>query len=422
MHEPNFKPNTIFCCDNLPILQKINAECIDLIYLDPPFNKKKKFSAPIGSSAEGAEFLDYFVMSDIKERWVLELQEDKPKLFGLLHGIKNAGSEYNYAYLTYMAMRLIECHRVLKQNGSIYLHCDPTMSHYLKLFMDVIFGENNFRNEIVWAYRTGGVSKQWFGRKHDVILYYSKTNNATFHMEKERSYSTDNKPPGFKGIEKFKDEFGRWYTMAAMRDVWEINAVGRSSKERTGYPTQKPLALLKRIIRASSNPGDLILDPFCGCATACVAAQALGRKWVGIDVAETAWQLTKERMAKEIPDELQDEKYNFRTDIPIMTHAHANQKKYVYVISSKSHPGKYKVGVATDTKRRLNSYQTSSPARDYEIVYEIETVYYAECEKYIHDKFQADHEWVEAGAEQIKSAINAFIKNPDVGNLFQYKK
>ena len=163
MNSPNFQPNTIFCCDNLPILQKINAECIDLIYLDPPFNKKKKFSAPLGSSAEGADFLDYFVMSDVKERWILELIEDNKNLFNLLKGINssNTRSKYNYAYLVYMAMRLIECHRVLKSNGSIYLHCDFTMSHYLKLVLDIIFGEKNFRNEIIWCYGLGGSSKRF---------------------------------------------------------------------------------------------------------------------------------------------------------------------------------------------------------------------------------------------------------------------
>ena len=416
MRKPNFKPNTIFCSDNLPILQKINSECVDLIYADPPFNKKKKFTAPIGSSADGAEFLDYFTMSDVKERWFFELQEGNPKLHSLLAGIESISrNKYNYAYLVYMGMRLLECKRVLKPTGSIYLHCDHTMAHYLKLAMDVIFGEKNFRNEIIWCYSTGGASRKRFAMKHDTILVYGKRGRTVFNTPRMPYTSAMSRDP--KHSHKFHRE-GK-----VMMDWWtDIKPINPLAKERTGYPTQKPLKLLRRIIAASSNPGDLVLDPFCGCATACVAAQALQRKWVGIDVSELAWRLMRERMQKEVPDELQDDKYNFRTDAPKITAAHPNRIKHIYVISCASFPGKYKVGQAGDVQRRLASYQTSSPKRDYAIVFSQKTEFYDECERHIHQKFNAEHEWVTADADKIVAEIKKFIKNPDAGILFQLTK
>ena len=170
--------------------------------------------------------------------------------------------------------------RILKSTGSIYLHCDPTASHYIKILMDAIFGHRNFRNEIIWGYRTGGVSKKHFPRKHDVILCYGVTKQTIHNPLQERIYYDK---PFFTTK---KDEEGRYYADVYLRDVWEdIPAVINVSKERMGYATQKPLALLERIIKASSNPGDLILDPFCGCATTLEAAEKLDRRWIGIDIA-----------------------------------------------------------------------------------------------------------------------------------------
>ncbi|MCY4302291.1 MAG: DNA methyltransferase, partial [Aestuariivita sp.] len=153
MTECNVPNRTIFCDDNLDVLREINSGCIDLIYLDPPFNKNKRFTAPIGSSAEGAEFDDIFREEDVKDEWLVTIKEDQPELYHYLNGIQGVGNSYNFAYLAYMAIRLLECHRLLKETGSIYFHCDPTMSHYLKTLMDCVFGEGNFRNEIVWCYR-----------------------------------------------------------------------------------------------------------------------------------------------------------------------------------------------------------------------------------------------------------------------------
>ena len=150
----NIKNRTILCRDNLEILRGINSNCIDLIYLDPPFNKNKTFTAPIGTSAEGAEFKDIFEEKDVKDEWLRAIEIKHPKIYSLIDGVRSVSNKYNWRYLSYMAIRLIECHRVLKVTGSLYLHCDPTMSHYLKLLMDCIFEEKNFRNEIIWKRKT----------------------------------------------------------------------------------------------------------------------------------------------------------------------------------------------------------------------------------------------------------------------------
>lgn len=177
----NVEPRTIFCHDNLGVLRGINPQCIDLIYLDPPFNKKKVFTAPLGSAAAGASFSDIFRREDIKTEWVHSIATENNELHNLLVGIQSFSNEYNYCYCVYMAIRLMECQRILVPTGSLYLHCDPTMSHYLKLVMDCVFGERNFRNEIIWGYRTGGASKRYFPRKHDIILHYGKS-GRTFHQ------------------------------------------------------------------------------------------------------------------------------------------------------------------------------------------------------------------------------------------------
>ena len=284
--------------------EHIADESVDLVYLDPPFNSNATynvlFKAPDGhgSQAQIEAFDDTWHWSETAEDAYWQVlrgaNTDAAKVLEAMRGF--LGENDMMAYLAMMAIRLIELHRVLKPTGSLYLHCDPTASHYIKVMMDGIFGHGNFLNEIVWGYRTGGVSKRWFGRKHDVLLLYAaKFGRHTFNLQKERSYSTSS-PPGFKGIKKFRDKNGRYYTMASMRDVWEINAVGRTSKERLGYPTQKPVALLERIISASSNEGDVVLDPFCGCGTTVHAAQKLDRRWIGIDVTHLAVSLIERRL------------------------------------------------------------------------------------------------------------------------------
>lgn len=199
----------------------------------------------------------------------------------------------------HLTPRLRELHRVLVPTGSLYLHCDPTMSHYAKVLLDAIFAEDRggFLNEIVWSYRTGGTSKRWFGRKHDTILLYVKDAAAhTFNAGKEKSYLQHKY--GFKNVEIFQEPApdSRFYTMVGQRDVWTIDALRGNQPEAVGYPTQKPLALMHRIVAASSNEGDLVLDPYCGCGTTLVAAQQLGRRWIGIDCASAAIELARQRL------------------------------------------------------------------------------------------------------------------------------
>ncbi len=299
----NIKNRTIFCHDNLEVLQGINSEVVDLIYLDPPFNKKKTFTAPIGSIAEGASFKDIFTLEDIKDEWVQSIKEDYFSIYSLLEAVKNieGKSSYNFCYLTYMAVRLIQCHRVLKHTGSLYLHCDPTMSHYLKILLDCIFDERNFRNEIVWHYPSMSRCNKDFPRKHDIILRYTKTNTWTFNSKdilipySQSSINRAKYKGGFNkdGNANYLKEGGKIPDTA-----WEIPHL--KGNERTGYPTQKPIALLERILKASSNKGDVILDPFCGCATTCVTAEKLDRKWIGIDISHKAYVVAKDRLNIEI--------------------------------------------------------------------------------------------------------------------------
>ncbi|MCY4524883.1 MAG: DNA methyltransferase, partial [Halobacteriovoraceae bacterium] len=209
MLQSTLKNRTVFCRDNLDILQNIDSNTIDLIYLDPPFNKNKVFTAPIGSSAEGASFKDIFRQEDIKDEWLQTIKEDNIELYNFLNGVKNISSNkhhlYNYCYLAYMAIRLMEMQRILKDTGSIYFHCDPTMSHYIKLLMDIIFGEKNFRNEIIWCYKGASEAKKSFPKKHDIIFYYSKSEQANFNFDSIRiPYKSNNiKPAKWKdGIHK----------------------------------------------------------------------------------------------------------------------------------------------------------------------------------------------------------------------------
>ena len=291
--------NKLFYGDCLDVMKnKIEKESVDLIYLDPPFNSNRNYNI-IYKDSTGRElpeqieaFCDVWELNEeraleiqnmpilmneggIQEKdiqawryWMIALRENRPKLL---------------AYLSYMATRLLMVRRVLKSTGSIYYHCDPTASHYIKILMDMIFGHENFRNEIVWSYQTGGISKRWFSKKHDILLFYSKTKDYCIHLERVKEKRTE------KSLQRAKNPKGARFSFEDSTrfpiDVWDIQALNPMSKERLGYPTQKPLALLKRIILASSNENDVVLDPFCGCATTIAAAHELKRNWLGIDIA-----------------------------------------------------------------------------------------------------------------------------------------
>ncbi len=414
----NIDSRTIYCHDNLDILRGINSECIDLIYLDPPFNKNKVFSAPLGTSAEGASFSDIFREEDVKDEWLNDIRAEHYEVHSLLKAVNaiEGRTSYNFCYLAYMAIRLMECRRILKDTGSIYLHCDPTMSHYLKLVMDCIFGEKNFQNEIIWGYKSGGASTSRFARKHDIILFYSKAGKPTFNTQKYKRYMLRDEETGKEigrdprkdKVQYFTDNIGT-YRMNLQRDVWDdIGIISPNSKtERTGYPTQKPLTLLKRIIGASSNQGDMVLDPFCGCATTPIAAEILQRNWVGIDVSQMAFELVKQRLEKEVPSDLVRAKPDFKSSPPKRTdfgESH-REEKFVYIISNKQYPNEYKVGIASNVKSRLNQYQTSDPNRGYEVEFEIKTHKFREVEKAIHEKYENKHEWVRGDKEAIIADI-----------------
>lgn len=309
--------NTLFTNDNLFILSGLNSQSIDLIYLDPPFNSKRLYSAPIGSKSAGASFKDMWTWQDINEAYLDKLVSDYPMLVDFVVSVEELHSKAMKAYITYMTQRIIEMHRVLKETGSIYLHCDPTASHYLKVVLDRIFGKENFRNEIVWAYNWGGRPKNCWARKHDIILMYSKN-------KQEWSFNSDDiRVPYMTQIEGRKNPLvsrERHMKGQIPTDVWNLPVIHANSEERTGYPTQKPLALLHRIVKASSNEGDIVLDPFCGCATTCVAAQQLNRYWIGIDIEEKAVDVLVERLsndAKMFKDFVQRNDIPQRTDIKI---------------------------------------------------------------------------------------------------------
>ena len=294
----NVKNRTVFEGDNLVVLKGMNTGSVDLIYLDPPFNSNRDYSAPIGSKAAGKHFKNTWTLSDVDLAWHGEIANQNQAVYDIIKSARTAHGKGMMSYLIMMAVRLLEMHRVLKDTGSVYLHVDQTASHYLKMLMDAIFGAKNFRNEIVWCYAGGGQSKRNFPQKHDTILRYSKGSSWTFNADAVRvPYDSDYKATVFTapGTRAPGKTYGPNPNGKLVEDWW--TGISRPyGKDRTGYSTQKPLKLLERIIKSSSNPGDVVLDPFCGCATACVAAERLGRQWIGIDVSDKAVVLLRQRL------------------------------------------------------------------------------------------------------------------------------
>ena len=347
--------NRLYFRDCLEVMREdIPSESIDLIYLDPPFNSKRLYNAFIG----GAQWVAF----DDTWRWYEAIDDfhevaGQPRLAGLMEGLRlMLGEVPQLAYLSYMANRLVECWRVLKDTGSIYLHCDPTMSHYLKAVMDGIFERSNFRNEITWRRTTAhNTTSRKYGNITDRLLFYSKTNrpyfgaprtthddtytsnfyrhqdadgrrhrrhqverNAALGVRPNLIYEYNGYTPKYgwmmeQGKLESLDAAGRLYWTKTGRpqrkiylddvekprvgDLWaDIAPIQAQSEERIGYPTQRPLALLERIIKASSNEGDTILDPFCGCGTSIHAAQNLGRQWIGIDICVNACKVIERRL------------------------------------------------------------------------------------------------------------------------------
>lgn len=251
----------LFNCDNIELLKQLkqNNQLVDLIYIDPPFNTGRIFShnktgkIMYKDNKNGRQYLD-----DLKSRFVL-------------------------------------MHDILNVSGVFCVHCDYRKSHRIRVVLDEIFGEDNFVNEIIWQYKSGGSSNHFLARKHDTIFVYSKTNKYTFNPIKEKSYNRQYKPYRFKGVKEYQDEIG-WYTLVNMRDVWDIPMLGRTDKDRTGYPTQKPTALLSRIIQIFSNENDVVADFYCGSGTTLVAAKVMKRKFIGSDVNSDAINIAQKRL------------------------------------------------------------------------------------------------------------------------------
>ncbi|MCX6037308.1 MAG: DNA methyltransferase [Chloroflexi bacterium] len=356
MNPKPISQNTLFYGDNLPILREyLSDESVDLIYLDPPFNSNRSYNvlfkdeSGVEAEAQITAFDDTWHWNSAAEETYHELVENgSAKVATMMSALRDfIGNNQMMAYLVMMAVRLVELHRVLKPTGSLYLHCDPTASHYLKIVLDTIFGVKNFQNEVVWKRFNFHADANRYGRVADRILFYTKSDEYTFnklfvgysdwylenkfdHFDEKGRFSLDNlNPPGgrgpvyeFHGVTKAwrftqekmlaLDEEGRIYFDSkvprlkryleelrgqAVHDTWiDIPPINSQAAERLGYPTQKPLALLERIIQASSNEGDLVLDPFCGCGTAVVAAQKLNRKWIGIDITHLSITLMKYRL------------------------------------------------------------------------------------------------------------------------------
>lgn len=360
--------NTLFYGDNLPILRDyIPDESIDLIYLDPPFNSNRSYNVLFKdesgqqSEAQMTAFDDTWHWGNATEVTYHSLLNGR---VGVMLGAMREfiGENQMMAYLVMMTARLVELHRVLKPTGSLYLHCDPTASHHLKVILDTIFGWQNFQNEIIWKRTSAHSSAKRYGPVHDSLLYYSKTSNFVWNDQYEpydQSYIDDFYRYVDENNRKFRlsdltgagirhgetgepwrginptligrhwsvppseldklEKQGRIYWPpkgkvpaykryldempgVPLQDIWtDILPIGAQAQERLGYPTQKPLALLERIIQASSNPGDVVLDPFCGCGTAVAAAEKLGRKWIGIDITHLSISLMKYRMQSMFP-------------------------------------------------------------------------------------------------------------------------
>ena len=326
--EPNWSNQTIWTGDNLDIMRGMNSACVDLIYLDPPFNSKHNYAAPIGSKAAGAAFKDTWGLDDVNLAWHGEIAHEHPGLYALLQATRQIHGDSMMAYLIYMAIRLREMRRLLKPTGAIYLHCDPTASHYLKLLMDSLFGARAFRNEIVWRYKKYQKAEmRHFTRNSDRVLFYASSSEADSlfspvfqKLKKPKRYLRRVWDKETKRIVNAKDDDGRVQYMTVdqekIDDVWNIPYLMPASKERLGYPTQKPLALVRRIVQASSREGDMILDPFCGCATACIAAELEHRQWAGIDISAKAADLVQDRMQREVQLFYRGA---HRTDIPART-------------------------------------------------------------------------------------------------------
>jgi site-specific DNA-methyltransferase (adenine-specific) len=298
----------IYYGDNLEILRKyIRDESVALCYIDPPFNSKRTYNQIYNNlgeedTAQVEAFVDTWIWDDSANAGFSEILANEEGRFSsktvdLIKGLQPVlGKGSLLAYLVSITLRIVEVRRVLSKNGSFYLHCDPTASHYLKILLDTVFVPDggDFQNEIVWNYATGGAPKGRYARKHDVIFFFTKTNSFTFNSDAIREPRTE------KSLKRAKNpkgaRIGIENTEKLPTDVFQIQALNPMAKERMGYPTQKPEALLERIILASSNEGDVVLDAYCGCGTTVAVAERLNRSWIGIDITYQSISLILRRL------------------------------------------------------------------------------------------------------------------------------
>ena len=310
--------NKLYIADNLDVLNGLNSESVDLVYLDPPFNSNRIYGSTLERNT--TVFSDIWNWKDIDEYKLDIIANDFPELADYIEIIDRVSDIHMKSYIVYMAQRVIQLKRILKDTGSIYYHCDPTAGHFVKLMLDGIFGKNNFRNEIIWSYKTTlKVSTHHLGRDHDTIYCYAKTKKCKIHADRNDYPPSENTikrwgkyadEDGFVSNKHFAGSYstiinttdenkGFNINYGIPRDVWEISHLTGNSSEKTGQKTQKPIAILERIIKASCPEGGVVLDPFCGCATTCVAAQRLKRKWIGIDICDLAMDLLIHRLEQD---------------------------------------------------------------------------------------------------------------------------
>ena len=316
MGTPNFQNRTLFKHDNLDVLRGINSESVHLIATDPPFKKSKDFKTTPDSLVRGAKFHNrWHWIEDVREDWLRSILNEYPEVWQIITATRYIYGSDMAAFLAFISIRLVEMRRILREDGSIYLHCDSAAHAYLKLLMDAIFGKRNLRNEIIWAYTEPSNAAHSFQRKHDAILFYAKSDAAKFNHDAARIPRKRGSGSQLQLMERddsSNDEITEIEAACAKRgkvisDYWtDIAGDGNIPiNECAGYPTQKPLALYERIIKASSNPSDIVLDPFCGAATTLIAAERLSRKWVGIDHWDDAHKTLLDRLQKEqliVPD------------------------------------------------------------------------------------------------------------------------
>ncbi|MDI9408289.1 MAG: site-specific DNA-methyltransferase [Candidatus Pacebacteria bacterium] len=307
----------LYLGDNLAIMRGLAAESVDLGYADPPFFSQRNYYQLDAGGRESAKpakpaFSDNWFWDDASELSLRRITtpDFTPQCLDLMEGlVKVLGRGGLAAYLLNQLERINELHRLLKPSGSFYLHCDPTASHYLKLILDSVFIPRGgvFVNEIIWHYRKWAVAKRKFSANHDVIFFYAKSPNYCFNLQYQDRAPSTLKTFGTKKIISAVDEKGRRIPSRTsdaesagvkMADVWPISIIAPVAKQRLGYPTQKPEALLERIILASSNPADLVLDIYCGSGTTVAVAARLGRRWLGIDNNPDAIAMSKERVGK----------------------------------------------------------------------------------------------------------------------------